>query len=52
MLEQHEKKKSEFAEWSDVVSSAVSQKDSAAKEAVLAFQKLKKKVIRSAMSCC
>ena len=51
MLEQHEKKKIEFGEWSGVVNSAVSQKDLAAKEAVLAFQKMKKKVIRSAASC-
>ena len=48
MLEQHEKKKSEFGEWSGVVNSAVSQKDSTAKEAVLMFQRMKKKVVRSA----
>ena len=47
MLEQHEKKKSEFGEWSGVVNNAVSQKDLAAKEAVLTFQKMKKKLIRS-----
>ena len=46
MLEQHDKKKSEYAEWSAVVNSAVNQKDAAAKEAVLAFQKMKKRVIR------
>lgn len=48
MLEQHQKKQNEFSEWSAVVGSAISQKDSAAKEAVLAFQKLKKHVVRSA----
>ena len=45
MLEQHEKK-SEYQEWSTVVEQAVSQKDAAAKKAVLVFQKIKKHVFR------
>lgn len=52
MLEQHDKKKSEYTEWSAVVTSAVNQKDAAAKEAVLAFQKMKKRVIRSVSGGC
>jgi len=46
MLEQHERKKSEYQEWSTVVDQAIVQKDTAAKEAVMAFQKIKKHVFR------
>ncbi|KAL3160580.1 hypothetical protein ABBQ32_010517 [Trebouxia sp. C0010 RCD-2024] len=46
MLEQHEKKKSEYLEWSTVVEQALAQKDAAAKDAVLVFQKIKKHVFR------
>ena len=46
MLEQHEKKKSEYQEWSGVVEHSLAQKDTAAKEAVLAFQKTMKHVFR------
>lgn len=46
MLEQHEKKKSEYQEWSAVVDQALGQKDAAAKEAVMVFQKIKKHVFR------
>ena len=50
MLEQYEKKKSEYQEWSSVVEQAVSQKDAAAKEAVQVFQKIKKHVFRCTLS--
>ena len=46
MLEQHEKKKSEYEEWSTVVQQALNTKDSTAKEAVLAFHKAKQRVFR------
>ena len=46
MLEQHEKKKSEYEEWSAVVQQALNTKDSCAKEAVLAFHKAKQRVFR------
>ena len=46
MLEQHEKKKSEYQEWSAVVEQAMLQKDTAAKQVVLTFQKVKKHVFR------
>ncbi|DBB11623.1 hypothetical protein WJX82_004054 [Trebouxia sp. C0006] len=47
MLEQHEKKKSEYQEWWAVVEHALAQKDTAAKQVVLVFQKTKKHVFRS-----
>ncbi|KAA6424820.1 MAG: leucine-rich repeat-containing 48 isoform 1 [Trebouxia sp. A1-2] len=47
MLEQHEKKKSEYQEWWTVVEQAMVQKDTAAKQVVLTFQKTKKHVFRS-----
>ncbi len=46
MLEQHEKKKSEYQEWWAVVEHALAQKDTAAKQVVLVFQKTKKHVFR------
>ena len=46
MLGQHEKKKSEFQEWTAAVEQALAQKDAAAKEAVLVFQKITKHVFR------
>ena len=46
MLEQHEKKKSEYHEWWTVVEQALAQKDTAAKQVVLVFQKTKKHVFR------
>ena len=46
MLEQHEKKKGEYQEWWTVVEQALVQKDTAAKQVVLTFQKTKKHVFR------
>lgn len=46
MLGQHEKKKSECQDWTAAVEQALAQKDAAAKEAVLLFQKLTKHVFR------
>ncbi len=46
MLEQREKKKSEYQEWWTVVEQALVQKDTAAKQVVLTFQKMKKHVFR------
>ena len=46
MLGQHEKKKSEFQEWTTAVEQALAQKEAAAKEAVLVFQKITKHVFR------